>query len=304
MSYTKYTESFKEWLQVINMSETSVERLPKQLQEFFDWSEGKQVMQLESITRHHIDSFYSYTKHERKNRHTGLLLKPQTLNSYIRTLRLFAHYLEETQQGFLPVNLFYEKGQAYVRQILTTEEVQQLYQSTTEDHYGIRDRAMLSVYYGCGLRASEGIALNLDDVMLDQQIIYVRKGKGYRERYVPFVEKQKEDFEIYLKYSRPKLLKDSLSSGEGRGEVAFFIGHQGKRISYNTLLRTLKQLQQKINNGTLQQKTIGMHTLRHSIATHLMHRGMKFDYISQFLGHTLLSTTQIYTHLAHEYENT
>src|SRR6266496_6856864 len=156
MTYQHYTESFKEWLQVINMSETSIERLPKQLQEFFDWSIAKGVANLEAITRHHVDDFYSYTKHERKNQHTGTLLKPQTLNSYIRTLKLFAHYLEETQQGFLPVNLFYEKGQLYVRQILTAEEVQQLYQSTNEDHYGIRERAILSVYYGCGLRSSEG----------------------------------------------------------------------------------------------------------------------------------------------------
>jgi site-specific recombinase XerD len=277
------------------MSETSIERLPRQLQEFFDWSAKKNINSLAQITRHHVSDFYSYTKHERKNRHTGLLLKPQTLNSYIRTLKLFAHYLEETQQGNLPVNLMYEKGQQYIRQILTIEEVQQLYQVTTEDHYGIRDRAMLSVYYGCGLRSSEGISLNLDDVMLDQQMIYVRKGKGYRERYVPFVERQKEDFEHYLKHSRPKLIRDE-------NEKAFFIGHLGKRISYSIILRTLKSLQKKTNNETLQQKLIGMHTLRHSIATHLMHRGMKFDYISQFLGHTLLSTTQIYTHLAHEYE--
>jgi site-specific recombinase XerD len=156
---------------------------------------------------------------------------------------------------------------------------------------------MLSVYYGCGLRSSEGIALNLDDVLLDQQMIYVRKGKGYRERYVPFIEKQREDFEQYLKHARPKLLRDEK-------EKAFFIGHLGKRVSYSILLRALKGLQQKTGNETLQQKTIGMHALRHSIATHLMHKGMKFDYISQFLGHTLLSTTQIYTHLAHEYENT
>lgn len=139
-TYNRYTESFKEWLQVINLSETSIERLPKQLQEFFDWSQAKNINSLEFITRHHVDDFYSYTKHERKNQHTGLLLKPQTLNSYIRCLKLFAHYLEETQQGFLPVNLFYEKGEPHIRQILTTEEVQQLYQSTSEDFYGIRER--------------------------------------------------------------------------------------------------------------------------------------------------------------------
>jgi integrase/recombinase XerD len=295
MSYQRYTESFKEWLQVINCSASSIERMPRQLQEFFEWIELQKINRLEQVTRQHVNAFYDFMKYERKAQYTDTFLKPQTLNSYIRCLKLFAHYLEETQQGYLPVNLLYEKGESYIRQILTTEEVQQLYQATSEDHYGIRERAILSLYYGCGLRSSEGIALNLEDVLLDQKMIYVRKGKGYKERYVPFIDNQKEDFEHYLKHSRPKLLRD-------KTEQAFFIGHKGKRISYGILLKTLKRLQQQTNNETLKQKVIGLHALRHSIATHLMQRGMKFDYISQFLGHGLLSSTQVYTHLAHELE--
>lgn len=295
MSYQRYTESFKEWLQIINCSANSIERLPRQLQEFFQWMNTNNITRLEDITRQQVNLFYDYLKYERKSQHTNTFLRPQTLNGYIRCLKLFAHYIEETQQGYLPVTLLYEKGEAHIRQILTTEEVQQLYQATSEDHYGIRERAMLSLYYGCGLRSSEGIALNLEDVLLDQQLIYVRKGKGYKERYVPFIENQKEDFEHYLKQSRPKLLTDET-------EQAFFIGHKGKRISYGILLKTLKRLQQQTNNETLKQKVIGLHALRHSIATHLMQRGMKFDYISQFLGHGLMSSTQIYTHLAHELE--
>jgi integrase/recombinase XerD len=294
-TYNRYTESFKEWLQVINCSQGSIERMPKQLQEFFQWMNTNNITSLEQITRQQVNLFYDYLKYERKSQHTDTFLRPQTLNGYIRCLKLFAHYLEETQQGFLPVNLLYEKGEAHIRQILTTEEVQQLYQSTSEDFYGIRERAMLSIYYGCGLRSSEGIALDVEDVMMDRKIIYVRKGKGYKERYVPFIENQREDFEHYLKQSRPRLLR-------GENEKAFFIGHQGKHISYNMLLKTLKQLQQRTGNETLKQKTIGMHALRHSIATHLMQRGMKFDYIGQFLGHVNLNSTQIYTHLAHELE--
>jgi len=292
MSYQRYSESFKEWLQIINCSASSIERMPRQLQEFFTWLQEQRVTSLEQITRQQVSAFYDFLKYTRKSQFTDTFLKPQTLNSYIRCLKLFAHYLEETQQGFLPVNLLYEKGESHIRQILTTEEVQQLYQATSEDHYGIRERAILSLYYGCGLRSSEGIALNLEDVLLDQQLIYVRKGKGYKERYVPFIENQKEDFVHYLKQSRPKLLTDQT-------DQAFFIGHQGKRISYGILLKTLKRLQARTENETLMQKVIGLHALRHSIATHLMQRGMKFDYISQFLGHTLMSSTQVYTHLAH-----
>jgi site-specific recombinase XerD len=297
MTYRHYTESFKEWLEVLNWNAASVDNIPRQLQEFFNWLERNNVNQIDEVTRENVDSFYSYIKYERRNLRTGEMLRPQTLNGFIRSVRLFAHYLEETEQGRLPVSLVYEKGEAHVRQVLTVEEVQQLYQTTNEDHYGIRERAILSLYYGCGLRSGEGIALNLEDVSLDQQMVYVRKGKGYKERYVPFVEKQREDFEQYIKYSRPQLLRDG-------SENAFLIGHMGKRISYTILLRTLKSLQKKTGNETLKEKTIGMHALRHSIATHLMHHGMKFDYIGQFLGHSSLDSTQVYTHLAHEFEHT
>ena len=285
-TYTRYTESFKEWLQVINCSANSIERLPRQLQEFFQWMNTNNITRLEQITRQQVSSFYNFLKYERKSQHTDTFLRPQTLNGYIRCLKLFAHYLEETQQGFLPVNLLYEKGEPHIRQILTTEEVQQLYQSTSEDFYGIRERAMLSVYYGCGLRSSEGIALDVEDVMMEQKIIYVRKGKGYKERYVPFIENQREDFEHYLKQSRPRLLRSE-------NEKAFFIGHQGRRISYNILLKTLKQLQQRTGNETIKQKVIGLHALRHSIATHLMQRGMKFDHISQFTQRLQRLRTQL-----------
>ena len=296
MSYTyqRYTEGFKEWLHVLNYSASTADSTPRQLQEFFDWLQAQQITGITQITRKHILQWYDHLKYTRKSQHTDTFLKAGTLNSYISMLKLFAFYLQETEQGNLTIDLVCERLTPSIRHILTAQEVQELYQSISDDAHGLREQAMLSIYYGCGLRSREGIALNVDDVMLDKKMIYVRQGKGYKERYVPFVEKQKEDFEHYLKYARPELLR-------GKTEQAFLIGHKGRRISYGILLKSLKQLQQRTDNETLKQKVIGLHALRHSIATHLMQRGMKFDYISQFLGHSSLTSTQIYTHLAHEY---
>jgi site-specific recombinase XerD len=296
MSYTyhRYTEGFKEWLQILNYSASTCESIPRQLQEFFTWLEQRDIKDIAQITRKIIWDWYGYLKYERKSQLTDTFLKAGTLNGYQRVLRLFSSYLQETEQATLTVDLMFEKPSPATRHILTIEEVEQLYQSTSDDVYGLREQAMLSVYYGCGLRSREGIALNLDDVMLEKKMIYVRKGKGYKERYVPFVEKQQTDFKLYLEYCRPQLANEE-------SENAFFLGNQGKRINYTALLKTLKMLQQRTGNETLLQKTIGLHALRHSIATHLMHKGMKFDYISQFLGHSCLTSTQIYTHLAHEY---
>ncbi len=297
-TYHRYAESFKEWLRIINYSASTSESLPRHLQEFFEWLEkGQDITSIPQITRKQILAWYDYLKHQRKSQHTGTFLKPQTLNGYIRALKLFSYYLRETGQANLTIDLASERPLPSIRHVLTTQEIEELYQATTDDHYGLRDQAMLSVYYGCGLRSREGIALDLDDVMLDKKIIYVRQGKGYKERYVPFVEKQQNDFKLYLAHCRPVLANHE--SGN-----AFFLGNNGKRIRYGKLLGSLKKLQERTDNQKLKQKVFGLHALRHSIATHLMQGGMKFDYISQFLGHNSLNSTQIYTHLAHEYEDT
>lgn len=296
-TYQRYAESFKEWLQIINYSSSTIETLPRQLQEFFSWLERKDITTVTAITRQHILEWYDYLKYQRKSQFSDTFLKAQTLNGYIRALKLFSYYLREAEQTELTIDLISERPLPSIRHILTTQEIEELYQAASDDNLGLREQAILSVYYGCGLRSSEGIALDLDDVMLDKKMIYVRQGKGYKERYVPFVEKQQSDFKLYLEYCRPQLA--STESGN-----AFFLGNNGKRILYGKLLSSLKKLQGRTDNPKLKQKVFGLHALRHSIATHLMQRGMKFDYISQFLGHNSLNSTQIYTHLAHEYEDT
>ena len=122
-------------------------------------------------------------------------------------------------------------------------------------------------------------------------MLYVRKGKGYKERYVPFTESIKTDFKIYLQECRPKLVKEQT-------EEAFLTNNQGKRIGSTAQNKRLKELLKQ----TGITKPIGLHSLRHSIATHLMKSGMSIEDIAKFLGHAHLSSTQIYTHIAHEYE--
>ncbi len=301
-TYKRYTESFREWLQLLNYSKSGIDRMPRQLAEFFSWLEkearlpdGQGVKEISSITRTHTKLFYHHLKYHRKSQNSGEFLKSSTLNSYIHCLKLFAHYLEETGQGKLTIDLPYEPKEVTRREILTLKEIDSLYNATTDDEKGLRERAILSLYYGCGVRSNEGIQMNLEDVMTDKKMVYVRKGKQYKERYVPFVAHQQKDFLLYLKHCRPQLLRNP-------EEQAFLLGNQGKRIGYGLLLGTLKRLQERTADEKLQAKTIGLHTLRHSIATHLLQTGMKLDSISRFLGHSKLRSTQAYTHLAHEIE--
>ena len=295
ISYYRLQESFKEWLELLNYNKSGIERMPRQLATFFSWL-TQQEIQLKTITRQDTRAFYHYLKYQRKSQYTKEFLKANTLNSYILTLKLFAHYLEITGQTKLTIDLLYEPVETAEREILTKAEINQLYSVTTEDEKGMRERVILSLYYGCGIRSNEGIQLNLEDVILKQKMLYVRKAKKYKERYVPFVSQQEKDFENYLKHSRPKLLNDE-------SEKSFLLGNTGKRISYDLQLKTLKKLQQRTQNPKLIKKQIGLHTLRHSIATHLLQSGMKIDNISRFLGHSDLRSTQVYTRPAMQGDN-
>ncbi|MFC2138590.1 tyrosine-type recombinase/integrase [Bacteroidota bacterium] len=286
--FYRLTEGFKEWLGIMGYVQSSIETMPRRVNKFFIFLQKQKVYEISQIKRKHIEQFYSKLK-TTKSKQTGELLKNSTLNGTNRILRLFTHYLEETGQGQLTIDIPYEKKEPPEREILTLGEIKALYNEVDETILGLRDRAMLNIYYGCGLRSKEGISLDLKDVMTDKNLVYVRKGKQYRERYVPFTYKQKKDFEIYLKSCRKRLVKD-------QEQQSFLVNNKGKRISSTALHKRLKVLSKTAGIN----KTVGLHMLRHSIATHLMQSGMKIEDIATFLGHKNIESTQRYTHLSIE----
>jgi site-specific recombinase XerD len=292
-TYDRIVLAYKEWLGLLGYSKSTVNSMPKRVQEFFNYLESEQIQSIQEIEQNHIKAFYRLQK-ERASYNTGKLLSNSTINGYLRNLRLLAQYLQETEQGFLEVDIPNEPKTTPEKEIFSQSEIKQMYDVIDEGITGLRDRALLNIYYGCGLRSNEGIQLNVSDVLLEKGLLYVRKGKGYKERYVPFIAAQKKDFEDYLKYGRPQLVKDRAA------EESFLINNHSRRMNYNNALKILKTLQQRTENEAIQNKQIGLHTLRHSIATHLMQSGMQIENISTFLGHKRLSSTQIYTHIVNK----
>ena len=118
----------------------------------------------------------------------------------------------------------------------------------------------------------------------------MRKGKHYKERFVPFSKISSKHLQEWVYDHRPRLIK---SQKEG----SLFIGRMGASMLGGSLYNRLKLLQLNTESIELQQKNIGLHTLRHSIATHLLANGMELQKIQRFLGHSSLGSTQIYTHL-------
>lgn len=288
--FTEAVKGFRSWLGVLNYSQANVYYSPRRAEEFLIYAHQNGKRKLEDVNAEVVKQFFDHLS-KRKNQRREGALSLNSLRVYQTTLNHFARYLRETGQPFFEVPVQIKGPKLTHKNILTQSEVTRLYDITGEDVLGQRDRAMLAVYYGCGLRKAEGVHLQVRDILSEQNMLYVRKGKGYKERYVPMAGKVKADIEYYLRLGRIALLNRSKDHGY------FFVSfYAGKRATGAALYERIRVLFRSAGI----HKPAGLHTLRHSIATHLLQSGMKLEQIARFLGHTTLESTQIYTHIVHE----
>lgn len=174
--------------------------------------------------------------------------------------------------------------------VLTVDEVSRLLAAPTlDDPLTFRDRALLELGYGAGLRVSEWITLSVRDVQLEDGLVRVF-GKGSKERLVPIGRSAIGAVAIYLRELRPRLEK-----GEGRGIL--LLNARGKPL---TRMGAWKILRRYVERAQI-TKHVSPHTLRHSFATHLLEGGADLRAVQEMLGHADISTTQIYTHVDREY---
>ncbi len=174
--------------------------------------------------------------------------------------------------------------------VLTVAEIQKLLAAPTmDDPLYFRDRAMLELAYGAGLRVSEWIGIGAKDVMPDEGLVRVF-GKGSKERLVPIGRGAIGALAIYTRESRPKIEK-------GKGQGKLFLNARGEPLSR---MGAWKILRKYVDRSGI-TKDVSPHTLRHSFATHLLEGGADLRAVQEMLGHADISTTQIYTHVDREY---
>lgn len=304
-SFRYLEQSFKEWLDIMGYAPSSVYAMPLQVRGLLHYLEGQDVKNIKELDARHIKAYYAKLK-ERANARWGGGLSNNHLNKNIQSLRKFTDYLRQVGRLTLPaLPIRNEETDARQIHVLTEEEIQLLFKATYKkpernpncmndeqmEALQARDRAMLAIYYGCGLRRNEGVCMNVGDVNFDRALVHVRKGKNYKERFVPVSKASLKYLQDYVYDHRAVLLQGSKSE-------SFFVSQRGGRVQGQTLFLRLKYLQHQAQDFDLIEKEIGLHTLRHSIATHLLQAGMKLEYIARFLGHGSLESTQIYTHLA------
>lgn len=172
---------------------------------------------------------------------------------------------------------------------ISLEQVERLIEAPPPDLLGRRDTAMLEVLYGAGLRISELIGLDVDDVDLDEGVVVVRSGKGGKGRLVPLGSAARRALDEYLVQTRPELVRRG--GGRPGDAAALFLNSRGGRLGRQGCWKVLKRHARTAGLDRL----VSPHTLRHSFATHMLDAGADIRVVQELLGHSSLATTQVYT---------
>jgi integrase/recombinase XerD len=261
------------------------------IEEFLGWMEGRGIVEIGRIDTVALREYNGYLR-ERENRVQGGRLSGKTVYGLMRGVGDFMEML--CRQGDLAVNpcsglrLEYPREERE-RRILTRQEMEWLYEAAESS----TERAILALGYGCGLRAREAERCNTEDVRWGQGVLVVRHGKGEKRRVVPMSEGVIRDLGTYCRTDREDESRES-----GREEKALLLNRRGRRMREETLNRHLREMVERSGRESLREGNISLHCLRHTIATHLLERGMEVEQVRLFLGHSQIETTRLYTHIS------
>ena len=243
------------------------------------------IKNLNSIRQIHIRNFIRYLNDQN--------LSSSSINRSFSSIRSYHKFLSgEEKISHNPTQLLEPPKQSKkLPKVLSIQEVNVIINSVNlESSMGYRDMAILETLYSAGLRVSELCALEMNNILFDSSMLRIL-GKGNKERYVPLGSKAIKLINDYCKYVRSMLVDKKHSDGN------VFLSKNGKQLTRMTIFNIMKKwtLISGIN------KDISPHTFRHSFATHLLEGGADLRAVQEMLGHSDISTTQIYTHLDNEY---
>ena len=247
---------------------------------YMDFLEKKEINALSNTTKNDIINFMFGQKDQG--------LSPNSISRRLTAIRVFYRFLvrEKILKADPTSQLDSPRLWKKIPEALSLNEVEALLnQPNLKDKQGLRDKAIIEVLYATGMRISEAANLKIDNLNMD--IGFLRCiGKGNKERIIPLGKKAIESIKKYLLNSRPNFVS--------KIENQFlFLGRFGKRISRQSLWKIIK----KYAKSAKIKKPVKPHLLRHSFATHLLERGADLRSVQEMLGHSNISTTQIYTHI-------
>jgi len=292
-SYPIILKNYKEWLQTLGFAASTVYDYPLFIKHFFTYLTEKNIYQINLITTKIVVDYFTYLEQKTGER-TKQTFSTSHLNRNFLAIDKLLEFLHQmgTTNTPSPIKYSLQNSRKKPLQILTKQEVKALYEAVpltfTEFTFTKREarqmaaKLVLDLCYGCGLRKTEALNLKSVDVLFNKQIIHVKQGKNYKDRYVPINAKLLKSIENFrYNYRR--------DFNTNRTEYLYPFKQQA-------IANVLPLLLQKTTNTTLKNKKPTLHTLRHSIATHLLQNGMSIENIGMFLGHSTLESTKLYTH--------
>jgi integrase/recombinase XerD len=286
-TYQEEAVNYKNHLLILGLNKETCQARYLYLKEFLSWLETLQIYQLQDVTTVEIANYYDYLL-QRKSTRTGQNIKQKSIHDHMRNLQQYLGYLLEI--GIIKVSPASHLKLSYPNEkveriIFTQSEIQELYNTSNE-----QEKAILNIAYGCGLRVGELSLINKEDIRFTENLLIVQKGKNSKRRIIPINTKVTEELQNYLE-----------SQTETKNK-AIFINNHSVRMQEWTFNKILKELIGKTKFGqrfsTEELNKIGIHSLRHSIATHLLENGMKLEQVQTFLGHSHIESTEIYTHIS------
>lgn len=289
-------QEYKQWLHYLGFSNSIVYGYNLNVKAFFEWLEKQSIKHINQLQQKHIKQYFNHLEHRPNKRRSGGLSIAH-LNKNFDAIDKLLEFLHQMGINTAPIPTNYrirQDPQVRINNIIpfSVQEIKELQNNieNTYPHFPFKLREkkhfelklIFALYYGCGLRRTEGTNLVLDNINFDNRTVFVSQGKNYKDRIIPMSQGVYNTLQDYV-YNFRNLQK---------------VNHKRLFITGDyTLNKSLQDLQKNTPNKQIQAKKITLHILRHSIATHLLQNKVNIENIAQFLGHSSLESTQIYTHL-------
>lgn len=292
IEHTEFYPYFLKYIDTMTVrgySPTTLKRRDNGLRRFIHWSDERSLHHPNQITKPILESYQRHLFYSRKE-YNDQPLSAGTQNGYLNDVRQFFKWL--TQQNYLLYNpaseLILIKPNPRLPAVLSIEEVERLMQQPDINKTGgMRDRAILELFYSTGIRRLECCKIKLSHLSFNRKTVFIHEGKGKKDRLIPVGERALYWLSHYLTNVRDQLLIDIQQD-------ALFLNDYGERFGDTKLGDKVKRY--------LKQAGIDVpgscHLLRHAMATHMLENGAELRYIQAMLGHSDISTTQIYTHVS------
>lgn len=285
----KAVEDFIEYLKIHNYSESTIENRISQLSFLVVWLAERGITRPSEVTKPILERYQRSLFHLRKP--NGAPLSFRTQHTRLIPVRLLFRWLAKTNRILYNPASELEMPRIEKRlpkHVLTIEEAELVIALPNVDNpMGIRDRAILEVFYSTGMRRREALSLRLYDIDVDRETVMIRQGKGKKDRMVPIGERALAWIERYLADVRPALVKEP-------DEGWLFLTKDGDQLQPDTISGLVTTYIDQAAIG----KRGSCHLFRHTMATLMLEGGADIRFIQQMLGHSELSTTQIYTQVS------